>query len=357
MMAPSTGYSSGTQLYKYRLVSQIGAGGFGQVWKAHDVAIGREIAVKLLDASRVAVDERLREAKIGNLLVHPNLVRVHYADVVQDAGRHLVVVAMDYHIRGSIAAHINACNFTPLPLLLTVLIDILRGLEYLHEQHFYHNDIKPQNILVGPSGEGILTDYGISCYSPDGQSVNHRGFYKLHVAPETLDTDLVNVQTDVYQVGATAFRLLNGLGMLQDKMNLLGEDAYNQLVQTGKLIAGDDYLPFVPENLKRVIKKATHVDPAKRYQSALEMRRALERLSYPGYWTCDATGALIGHNGGYEYSFEVQPKGPNQSDLTTKRRKTATGRETRVTGYCRKNLNQQDLDKTLRELMLHVVTG
>jgi len=356
-MASSFNLNPNDRVYKYELRRCIGGGASGEVWLAKDHTISRNVAVKVLNASMAPVAKHLREAQIGNHLDHQNLVKVHYADVAQHNGTPIVIIAMDYHKQGSVLGSVCPGNFLPMPHLLHSMVDILRGLEYLHEQHFYHNDIKPQNILIGLNGEGILTDYGISCYSPDGQSVNHRGFYKLHVAPETLGTSQVNVQTDVYQACVTAFRLLNGLGTLQDKMNRLGEDAYNQLVKAGKAIENADYLPFVPQTLKRVINKATHVDPAKRYQSALEMRRALEKLSYPGYWTCSATGAFIGHNGGYEYSFDVQPKGPNQFELTTKRRREATGRETRVTGFCRKNVNQQDIDKALQELMLHVVTG
>ena len=71
----------GMTLYKYRLVSKIVAGSFGEVWLAHDLAVQREYAVKILQPG-VSVDERLREAQIGNRLEHNNLVYVHQADVV-----------------------------------------------------------------------------------------------------------------------------------------------------------------------------------------------------------------------------------------------------------------------------------
>lgn len=214
--------NSGERIYKYELREPLGGGEFGDVWLAHDSSISRDIAVKIL-ATDVTINERLREARIGNQLDHQNLVKVHYADVVPHNGHDIVIIAMDYHPNGSILSRVNSRNFMTIPDVIRFMVDILRGLEYLHELNLYHNDIKPHNILVGAGGQGILTDYGISCHSPAGGSAPHRGFYKLHVAPEVLQDGQVNVQTDIYQVGLTAFRLLNGLGLVRAKYDSLEE--------------------------------------------------------------------------------------------------------------------------------------
>lgn len=355
-MPPHVRLNTGDRLYKYELQARLGGGGFGDVWLAHDHSITRDIAVKIL-ASDVTIDERLQEARIGNHLDHQNLVRMHYADVVQHNGVNIVIIAMDYHVNGSIMNRINAGNFMPIPDVISFMVDILRGLEYLHELNLYHSDIKPQNILLGTSNQGVLTDYGISCHSPVGSSTPHRGFYKLHAAPEVLQAGHMSVQTDIYQVGVTAFRLLNGLGKVSDKFNRLGETTYFQQVQAGKVIQSKDYLFFIPRNLKSVINKAVHVDPANRYQSAVEMRRALERLSYSGYWTCDPSGGFVGHNANYEFRFTVQPKGPKLCDFTAFKKNKATGRETRVSEYSMKNVGQRQADDAKRNFMQWVVTG
>lgn len=347
---------TGDRLYKYDLQARLGGGSFGEVWLAHDRSISRDIAVKVL-ASKVSINERLREARIGNRLEHQNLVKMHYADVVQHGGIDIVIIAMDYHVDGSIINMVNPGNFMPIPDVIRFMVDILRGLEYLHELHLYHSDIKPQNILIGSSNQGVLTDYGISCYSPSDCSAPHRGFYKLHAAPEVLQSGRVSVQTDIYQVGITTFRLLNGLGVVREKFNRLGEIDYYQLVQQGKVVQYGDYLPFIPQNLKSVVNKAAHVDPASRYQSAVEMRRALERLSYPGYWTCNPSGGFVGHNANYEFRFEEQPKGNDLFDLTAFKKSKVTGREIRVSDYSVKNVKRKGLDKVKRRFMQWVVTG
>jgi len=346
----------GDHLYKYLLQCRLGGGVFGDVWLAHDHSISRDVAVKVLE-SNFTINERLQEARIGNRLDHQNLVKMHYADVVQHNGIDLVIIAMDYHTKGSIIGELNAGNFMPIPNVIHYVIDILRGLEFLHELNLFHSDIKPQNILIGSSNQGVLTDYGISCHSSTGNSAPHRGFYKLHAAPEILQTGQVNVQTDIYQVGMTAFRLLNGLGMIRDKFSRVGESDYNHLVLQGKVVRSVDYLPFIPRNLKSVVNKSLHVEPANRYQSAVEMRRALERLSYPGYWTCDPMGNFVGHNANYEFRLEERPKGSRLFDFTAFKKNKSIGRETRIGDYCAKNITRKKTKNLKRNFMQWVVQG
>ncbi len=355
-ITPHVPLITGDRLYKYELQAKLGGGSFGDVWLAHDYSISRDVAIKVL-ASNVTIDERLQEARIGHHLDHQNLVKMHYADVIQHNGLDIVIMAMDYHVNGSIMNRVNDCNFMPIPNAIRFMVDILRGLEYLHELNLYHNDIKPQNILIGTNNQGVLTYYGISCHSPVGCSAQHRGFYKLHVAPEVLQNGYVSVQTDIYQVGITFFRLLNGLGMVRDKFNSLGESDYYRVVQQGKIVHSADYLPFIPQNLKSVVNKAIHIDPKRRYQSALEMRRALERLAYPGYWTCSSSGEFVGYNATYEFRFEHQPKGAKLFDVTAFKKHKATGRETRVSEYSAKSVHRNQCNAMNRNFMKWVVTG
>ena len=102
--------SAGMRLYKYELVTLIGQGSFGEVWLARDWALQREFAVKVLKPG-LSVDERLREAQIGNQLTDNNLVHIHQADVITLGGGEVVVLAMDYHPKGSIENLANSAGF------------------------------------------------------------------------------------------------------------------------------------------------------------------------------------------------------------------------------------------------------
>ena len=142
---------------KYSLIRPIGRGSFGTVWLARDQAVNHEFAIKILNAG-VGIDQSLQEAQIGHAFTHNNLVRVHQADVAADGK---VVIAMDYFPDGAITTLANPGNFLPLPSAFKATIGMLQGLEHLHLHNFFHNDIKPQNILSGPQDQAKLADYGI----------------------------------------------------------------------------------------------------------------------------------------------------------------------------------------------------
>jgi len=289
---------------KYRPIEKIGSGNFGEVWLAEDLTVNHKYAIKILKPGLTVV-ETLREARVGHAFVHNNLVRIHQADVLTD-GR--AIIAMDFLPDGPINTLANPANFIPLPEAIRIIRDILQGLENLHARNVFHNDIKPENILRGPQGQAKLGDYGIVGISPNGQSVPAPGAYILHAAPETVAGNGIEVRTDIFQTGLTFFRLLSGLSVLQAKMNSLGQADYGVKLAEGKLISDSDFQPFIPRAAIRIVKKSINPDPNARYQSALEMRRDLERLSYSGYWTIDPRGEIIGVGPRHQFSFAVTPK-------------------------------------------------
>jgi serine/threonine protein kinase len=346
--------TSGTTFYnKYRLMRPIGRGSFGEVWLAQDQAVNHEYAIKVLNAG-IGIDQRLREAQVGHAFTHNNLVRVHQADVATDGK---VVIAMDYFPDGSITTLANPGNFLALPSALRTVIDMLQGLEHLHLHNFFHNDVKPQNILRGPQGQAKLADYGIVGISANGAPVQPSSWYVLHAAPETVAGNGIEARTDIFQTGLTLFRLMVGLGTLEAKFNSFGDAAYADALAKGSLIARTDFPSFIPNAVCRAVMTAINPDPAKRFQSALDMRRALEKLSFPGYWTVDATGMLSGEDAGHTYRFEhTSAVGSNASIAAFKTNKTS-GRETRISRFTKKNLSNTEASKLITSFLKAVVEG
>lgn len=342
-----------TYLNKYNFIRRIGSGSFGEVWLALDQAVNHEYAVKVLNAG-IAVDQRLREAQVGHLFTHNNLVRVHQADVATDGK---VVIAMDYFPEGSITTLANPAHFLPLPLALKAVVDMLRGLEHLHLNNFFHNDVKPQNILRGPQGQAKLADYGIVGFSATGAPVQPIGWYKLHAAPEMVAGRGIEAKTDVFQTGLTLFRLLVGIGALEAKFQSLGEVAYNAAIASGTLINQSDFPPYIPSAVRRVVLKATEAQPSNRYQTALEMRRALEGLAYPGYWTIDASGDLLGVDDRHHFRVELTPLNRTTADLEARRLNRSSGRETRVTRFTRSGIRLSDATRLRDNFIKAVVSG
>jgi len=346
----------GMQVYKYKLQKRIGFGSFGEVWLASDNAVAHDYAIKILKPG-IPVHERLREAHIGHSLIHNNLVRVHQADVVALSGHDFVIIAMDYMPDGAITKLANPSGFLPLPEVIRVGTDILRGLEYLHGQNFFHNDVKPENVLIGPQKQGMLTDYGIVGISLDGSPVLPPNSYKIHAAPEVFNNAGINAQTDIFQTGMTLFRMLVGLSSLRDKFSKLGEQQYYEAIRVAKLVTTSDFPAFVPPRLRRIVLKAISPGVADRYVSALEMRRDLEKLNYSGYWTIEASGSLVGHSQTHEFRFEHHKRLGNKYEVLAFKKNKTTQRETRLSKFCVSNLTTAQSGKHIEKFVKSVVGG
>lgn len=343
-------FNKNTTIYKYVLLDYIGGGSFGEVWRAKDLSLNTECALKLIPSKNTSVDERLLEAKIGNKLNHTNVVNIKYADVVEYEGDSpLVAIAMPYYEKGSVVNMVNSCNFLQTDLAIKCLVDVLRGLEYLHENDYYHCDIKPNNILVGDNNEFILSDYGITCFSPNHEAIKPKQNYLTHISPETLNEGIYDIKTDIYQVGLTAFRLFNGISEIKDEL-IHDPKLFKENVSKGKLISDSDYQLYVPRKIRRIINKAIDVDPHKRYQTALAMRRDLEQLSIRGYCSSNKIGKIVFISGNSEFRYDVQKIDKSLYNFYVYQKNIKSGRETKVSKWCRTKVKKADVKKYILSL-------
>lgn len=350
-------FNEGQEIYKYLLLKKLGKGSFGEVWLAYDKTTDRNVALKILPSQFSEVAIKLEESRNGNRVSHKNLLQIYCADVVEILGVALVLIAQEFQKGGTIVNHLNAHKFLPLPDLLKYLKEVLMGLEYLHNANVIHNDIKPGNILIADDGRAILSDYGISTVSEQCKPTSAPNAYRIHEAPETLLTNSISASADIYQLGCTAYRLANGIDSLKcdwDKdHNKFLEDKKN-----GKIFASGT-MPYVPKKLFQIIKKATDVNLGKRYASAIEMKHALEKLCFPGYWTTNPnnTSELIGYGKKYSYTYEVVSKANNLFDFNACQTKNDNGRTTKIAAYCKRNLSSKDKDKLLKDFFEFVINN
>ena len=337
-------FRPGQQLYKYHLKCLIGEGNSSQVWLADDRSVGCQYAIKILKP-QVSISGFLREARIGHTLNHDNVVRVHYADIVPHNTASYPILVMDYMSDGSVTRLANPASFLELPRVIKLGRDILCGLGYLHDFNFVHRDIKPGNVLIGPRGQGMINDYGLTRQFQNGTLSGPTPMYAFHLAPEVLNQKSFVVQTDIYQVGLTLFRMLVGLDWLRRKFLKLGKEGYYRAIIDGDLISKSDFPAYVPNGLRRIIIKAVDPDLTKRFSSALEMRRKLERLEYPGYWTFTDDGGYVGRNGNYIYSFKKKKIAGTRYDVVACKRHIISNSIKNCRRYCDSNLTNSEAKK------------
>ena len=191
----------------YRRIRRLGAGYFGEVWLEEDTALNRLCAAKYLNPDFLLANQNpFAEAQTMVSVEHENIVQVYSADATGDRP----VIRMEYLPAGSVE---NAYEGKPVPVLdaISLLEEACRGIEFLHSKEVLHRDIKPANLLLSGPKRVKVGDFGLSCHA-GSTTTAPPWFYTAHLPPESIDagTGIEDFTGDVYALGVTAYRLLNG---------------------------------------------------------------------------------------------------------------------------------------------------
>ena len=282
-----------TRLGRYHLTRVLGRGAMGVVYEARDPHLDRGVAVKTaltrdLPADQVAAYERrfLTEARSAARLRHPSIVSVF--DAGKDGDTTYLVMEL---VNGVNLKHCltNGVRFTPAGAVRLVL-SVLQGLEHAHGQRVIHRDVKPENVLLEPSGVAKLTDFGIAkvleADMDNGTQVAGLSIgTPRYMSPEQVRGQPVDARTDLYSAGVLLFELLTATTPF---------DGANPLAIAAQILSDVPPLPSaraqgVPPELDTVVHKALAKCPADRFQSAGTFCSALtEALGAPGMPAPDA---------------------------------------------------------------------
>ena len=275
---------------RYVVKEIIGHGGMGRIYKVYDKALGEEVAMKTLLPKHVkdkAVMERFfNEARIARGLSHPNIVRVHDIGGTDS----MVYISMEYLEGKSLRQLLDGLKpgkRLRINVILRMFDALCAALDYAHK-YTVHRDIKPENVMILPDGSVRLMDFGISklMSSPSVTSASVIMGTPRYMSPEQLrNTANVDARTDLYSVGIMLYEVITGV-----TPSALGK-------------AASEGRREVPPALDPIIEKCVDPDPAKRYQSAAELREALREVRIavekdPSMEEPVSTPASVGGGGG-----------------------------------------------------------
>lgn len=274
---------------KYRLEEKLGQGHLGIVYRASSTADeSRRYAIKVL-IEEFSSDERAlqrfkREAKAAGALDHPNIVKMIEFDCTEN-GSYFIVMEL---VEGkTLRRVIRRSGPLPYEKAIPIFIQVLDGLEHFHERGLVHRDIKPSNIILanfGTASETVkIVDFGlvrhIDADKAKEEKVTLEGYVTgtpAYMSPEQCLGGQVDARSDIYSLGCVMFRTLTGLAPVPGATPR--ETMTNQVQRSG--LSFDRAPPHIelPETLKNIIRTAMAKEPGERYQSAAEMRQALQAL-------------------------------------------------------------------------------
>ncbi|MCY2960224.1 MAG: serine/threonine-protein kinase [Planctomycetota bacterium] len=265
----------------FRIEKRIGRGGMGDVYLAVQTSLDRRVALKTLTSRFAADAEFVRrfqaEARAAAALNHPNVVTVY--DVGEDKGAHYL--SMEFMERGTLEDRVAKAGRLPVDEVLAILRDAAAGLVFAEAKRIVHRDLKPANLMQNHVGQTKIADLGLATHveAEEAQTADRKVFGTPHfMSPEQARGEKVDHRSDLYSLGATAYRLLTGHTPFE------GKDA-REIVRA--LLKDEprpmrEFVPDLPEGIVDLVGRLMRKDAAARIQSANELAREIEALRARG---------------------------------------------------------------------------
>jgi WD40 repeat protein len=267
----------------YEILGELARGGMGVVYRARQVQLGREVALKMIRAGQLAREEDIHrfrtEAMAAARLRHPGIVAIH--EIGEEGGQHYF--SMDLIEGPNLAERVAGRPMEAEPAA-RLMAGIGRAVQFAHEHGVLHRDLKPSNVLLGPGDVPHVTDFGLARLV-DGTEQGTEGGETVsgtilgspaYMPPEQAQgrTSEVTVRSDVYALGAILYELLTGRPPFRggSPLDILRQVVERDPVAPGTVVQG------VPADLETVCLRCLSKLPADRYGSALEVVEELERF-------------------------------------------------------------------------------
>ncbi len=279
--------TAGTKLGPYEVVSLIGTGGMGEVYRVRDSRLGRDVALKILPESFAREPERLRrfeqEARAVAALNHPNILAVF--DIGQHNGAPFLVSEL---LEGESLREVLDAGALPQRKTLDYGVHIAYGLAAAHEKGIIHRDLKPENIFVTKDGRIKILDFGLAKLAqntvddPDGITLtgSHTAAGVVmgtaaYMAPEQVRGEVTDQRTDIFAFGAVLYEMLSGVRAFRRDTPA---ETMTAVLKEEPPEMSDPVRP-IPGALERTVRRCLEKNPEQRFQSARDLSFALSALS------------------------------------------------------------------------------
>ncbi len=260
---------------RYEIISKIGTGGMADVYKAMDLTLGRNVAIKVLKPEFSEdlnfVTKFRTEAQSAAGLEHPNIVNIY--DVGSERGMHYIVMECVEGI--TLKTYIEKKGQLSFKETVSIAIQVGRGIEAAHSKGIIHRDIKPQNIIISTEGKVKVTDFGIARVANSNPISSHVMGSVHYSSPEQARNGFVDGKSDIYSLGIVMYEMVTG------RVPFDGDTTVAVAIQhlQEEMVVPSAYAPNLPISMEKIILKCTQKNPDRRYESMTallaDLRKAL----------------------------------------------------------------------------------
>jgi tetratricopeptide (TPR) repeat protein/predicted Ser/Thr protein kinase len=263
---------------RYRVISLLGRGGMGSVYRVWDEELNRDVALKLI-RPEIAADADVigrfkREIQLSSTVTHRNVLRVY--DLGEADGTRFLT--MQYVQGRDLSSLVKETGPLPVPRLLSIFRQICQGLEAAHEQGVVHRDLKPQNIMVDASDNVLITDFGLA-KNLGASAMTEMGALlgtPAYMSPEQVRGQTVDRRSDIYSLGVILYEMASG------KTPFAGGSIFEVMMRrlsTPPRPIGE-LNPAVPDYLRKIVDRCLAVETSARYQSVAEILADLDAATF-----------------------------------------------------------------------------
>jgi len=280
----------GTRLGAYEIQSPLGAGGMGEVYRARDTTLGRDVAIKVLPAFLSHEPDRLRrfeqEARAAAALNHPNILAVYQMGTYKDSPYLVSELLEGRTLREQLMR-----GMMPVRKATEYGVQIAHGLAAAHDKGIVHRDLKPENLFITKEGRVKILDFGLAKLIPCKDTPDHAAPTAIgltesgvvmgtagYMAPEQVRGETTDRRTDIFAFGAILYEMLTGKRAFQEPTSAETMTA----ILNEEPPAVSQVAPDVSMAMQRVVNRCLEKNPEQRFQSASDLAFALDALSALG---------------------------------------------------------------------------
>lgn len=267
------------QIGKFQVVGRLGTGAHSTILHVRRSADGRNYALKVVPIHGKEdlkfLEQAQHELRVAQMLDHPNLIKVYCLELVRNwlfqvRKAHLLIE----YVNGKT---LDACPPLPVPKLVQVFKQVADGLVHMHRRRVFHADLKPNNIMLSRAGEVKIIDYGLTAIS--GEARDRIQGTPEYMAPEQIKHRMANERTDIYNFGATMYRMVT-MRLPLAMMPQGGEDLGMNAKTAKRLLKPvQELTPGAPRALCDLIHRCLEYNAASRPERISEVQSELDRLA------------------------------------------------------------------------------